>query len=106
MLVICNLGGMGNFLHRKQGVTQGDPLSMILYGIGILPLIRKIREEHPLVTKTWYANDAGARGSFGDILRQLEDLMERGPSCSYFPDPTKIILVIYGNNVQRDQKLF
>ena len=68
---------MGHLLHRKQGVTQGDPLAMIVYGIGILPLIRKIREENLLVTKPWYNNDAGARGYFGNILIQLEDLMER-----------------------------
>ena len=30
----------GHFLHIKEGVTQGDPLAMIAYGIGVLPLSR------------------------------------------------------------------
>ena len=33
-------GGSGHFLHIKEGVTQGYPLSMIAYRIGFLPLIR------------------------------------------------------------------
>ena len=31
----------------SQGVTQGYPLSMICYGIGILLLIRKLKSEFP-----------------------------------------------------------
>ena len=27
----------GHLLHSKKGVTQGDPLAMIAYGISILP---------------------------------------------------------------------
>ena len=42
-------GGSCHFLHSKEGVTQGDPLSMIAYGIGVLPLIRELREAHPVL---------------------------------------------------------
>ena len=54
--------GSGHFLHSKEGVTQGDPLPMIVYGIGVLPLIQKLRNTHPHVTQPWYADDAGAGG--------------------------------------------
>ena len=55
--------GSGHFLHIKDGVTQGDALVMIAYGIGVLPLIRELREAHPRVTQPWYADDAGAKGA-------------------------------------------
>ena len=46
-LVVRNIeDGSGHFLHSKEGVTQGDPLATIAYGIGVLPLIRVLRLDH------------------------------------------------------------
>ena len=39
--------GKRNFLHRKDGVTQGDPFNMITYIVVVIPLIRELGEEHP-----------------------------------------------------------
>ena len=37
-LVVRDIGdGSSHFFHSKEGVTQGDPLAMIAYGIGVLP---------------------------------------------------------------------
>ena len=66
-------------MHIKEGVTQGDPLDMIAYGIGVLPLIRELRGAHPRVTHPWYADDAGAGGKFPNIMEHLRDLQARGP---------------------------
>ena len=43
--------GSGHFFHIKGGVTQGDPLVMITYYIGVIPLIQEIHDAHPLVTR-------------------------------------------------------
>ena len=48
-LVVRNTeDGSGHFLHSKEGVTQGDPLAMITYGIRVLPLIRVLRTDQPM----------------------------------------------------------
>jgi hypothetical protein len=51
----------------KEGVMQGDPLSMFGYGISILPLIRRLQTEFPAVKQPWYANGTGS--SFPDLKR-------------------------------------
>ena len=61
--------GSVHFFHSKEGMTQGDPLEMIEYGIRVLPLIRELWDAHPQVTQPWYADDAGAGGGgVGRIL--------------------------------------
>ena len=38
------LRGSSTLLYSKEGVTQVDPLSMFMYAIGTLPLIRLFRD--------------------------------------------------------------
>ena len=85
------MANMGHFIHCKDGVAQGEPMALIAYGLGILPLIRGIQADHPLITQPWYADYAGSRGYFGNIHRHLEEIMLMGLSFGYFPDPTKNI---------------
>ena len=48
-------------------MTQGDPMVMIAYSTVILPLIKNLKREIPVVTQPWYADDAGALGKFAII---------------------------------------
>jgi hypothetical protein len=95
-LVIRNNNGTGAFLYSKEGVTQGDPLSMYGYGIGIVPLIRILKADFPAVEQPWYVDDAGAGGKFDNtrkFFRQLQgrkffrQLQEIGPNYGYYPEP-------------------
>ena len=65
-LVVRNIkDGSGHFLHSKEGLTHGDPLAMIVYGIGVLPLISDLRRDHPHVTQPWYTDNMGGGESSG-----------------------------------------
>ena len=63
-LVLRNGNETASFLHIREGVMQGYPPVMIAYGTGILPLIKNLKQEISDVTQPWYADDAGALGTF------------------------------------------
>ena len=97
---------MGCLLHSKEGVTKGKPLSTITYGLGILPLFRDLRADHPRVTQPWYADDSGAKGTLTGIKQNLNVLVVQGSPRGYFPEPTKSILVVSPQNVPQVEAFF
>ena len=107
MLVVRDIGdGSGHFLHSKEGVTQGYPLVMIAYDIGVLPLIRELQDAHPCVTQPWYADDVGAGGTFQQVQANFQDLQARGPARGYYLKTTKSILVVAPGNVTQADEHF
>jgi hypothetical protein len=105
-LVIRNKGGDTVFLLSREGVTQGDPLAMVGYGVGVPPLIRRLKEEFPCVSQPWYANNAGAGAGFTDILAFFERLKEIGPRYGYYPEASKSILVVCQHNLEAATEFF
>lgn len=62
-------GDKAQWIFSMAGITQGDPLSMILYGLGLLPLCRSLRSLVPDTIQPWYADEAGVGGSMSTIRR-------------------------------------
>ena len=92
-LVLRQRGKPCYIIHSREGVTQGDPLSMILYGITLVPLTEELREEEPTLIQPWYADDAAMIGSTGTVKRAMLKLQELGPTRGYFPEPSKSVLI-------------
>ena len=87
-------------------MTHGDSLATITYGIGVLPLIRELREAIPRVTQLIYADEAGVGGAFKHILDNLQEMQSRGPPRGYFLETTKSILVAAPRNFLRAEEFF
>ena len=79
-------------ITSRDGVTQGDPLSMVLYGITRVPLAEKLRAADPGLLSPFYADNATFDGSARQSAQLLNLLMKRGPNWKYFSDPAKFSL--------------
>lgn len=97
--------GVDTFLYSREGVTQGDPLSMLLYGVATLPLINHL-SGHQQVIQNWYADDASAIGKLAHIKAWLMDLMSTGPSYGYHPEPQKSYLVVSHHLKEKAEEIF
>ena len=84
LLMCCSSDGTAFILYIQEGVTQGDPLTMVAYGLGVLPLIRPLKALVPVARQPWYAND-GAGGTFAALQRYFENLLELGSGSGILP---------------------
>ena len=91
-----NEDGSGHFLNSKEGVTQEYYLSTIDHIISILPLIRDLCTAHP----QWYADYAGAGGTFKVLHDSMRNFLLRGSPQGYLLESTKRILGVSLRNIQ------
>ena len=68
---------------------------MVAYGIGIIPLIKRLKVGFPDVTHPWYDDDAGVLGTFSDVELYFNSLKLFSPRRGYYPEPSKIILITH-----------
>ena len=99
------LRGHSEFLYSKESITQRDPLSMLVYAIGVLPLIHSL-EGTCKCTQLWYADDASAGGLLSDLLDWFTLLCSKGPSFGYPPKPTKCFVVVAPSSINYAKTIF
>ena len=91
---------MTSIIHSREVLTQGDPIVMIAYGIGIIPLINNLKREIPDVTQPWYAVNASDLGMFARLETYFDSLTRQVPGWGYHPDLTKIVLIVRPDNLE------
>ena len=73
----------------RKGVTQGDPMSMPLYGISFAVLADQLKREFMSPMQVWYADDLSATASGKAARPLMKRLGEIGPLRGVFPEPAK-----------------
>ena len=92
--------GGGTEITSKEGTTQGDPVSVVVYGIGVTLLINMLlidilsNEYSANVNVMAYSVQFAAAGILQDLTRWWIVLIEIGPTFGYYPEPTEIWLVV------------
>ena len=74
----------------KEGIIQGDPMAMPLYGVNMAFLGKQLKSDLPEPMQVWYADNfsATARGRAARPL--IQSLGDLGPSRGVFLYPEKI----------------
>lgn len=100
------LNGSADPILSKEGVTQGDPLSMCFYAVSLIPdpLIWKLKSSTR--SQMWYADDSACVGSLDDIMSWFEELVKEGPKYGYHPEPAKSVLVVKPDFKDKAEALF
>ena len=78
-LVVHNRQGSMCCIPDREGVIQGNPLSMIIYDLGILSLICCIKLLISVPRQPWYANDSAIMATWALIVDYFNALTIYGP---------------------------
>ena len=90
-------------IWSQEGTTQGDPLAMVMYAIGTLPLIHRLQGP---VAQVWYADDASAGGCATGLRRWWDVLQSSGPLFGYYPNPRKTCLIVKSEHLRNAEAQF
>ena len=80
-------------LLSQEGVDQGNPLLMVLYGITLVPLEEDLRDADTTLLSPFYSNDVALDGSVRQSAAQIKLLMARGPDRGYLTELAKSLLI-------------
>ena len=100
---------MGGFeLSSQEGTTQGCPLAMAMYALGIIPLIKEAQTHVPNKQdfQGWLADDSQAVGRLTALKQWWDAICEKGPRYGYFPKPGKSYLVVKPDKIDEAKKVF
>ena len=92
-------------LYSKEGVTQGDPLSMFVYAVATIPMIDSVGRSDES-RDVWYADDTSACSSLSSINEWFSALLHRGLSYGYHPEARKCILVVNPDHLDSAHQIF
>ena len=78
-LLLCQPGEPPVTILSRERITQGDPLSMLLYRITLSPLAAELRAAYPGRLSPFYVDDADFDGKAQQSAQLINLLMKRGP---------------------------
>ena len=98
-----NLYVDGKCMLSEEGTTQGDPLAMAMYAIGIQPLIHKL---DGIAKQSWYADDSAAASGLVQIRKWWDTLNELGPIYGYLPNGSKTHILAKPQHLNKAREIF
>ena len=99
------LQGSFEVILSKEGVAQGDPLSMLMYAAAVMPLIKHLTDKNKWI-QNWYADDSACAAKLSNVKVWFQKLCEIGPDFGYYPEPKKTVLIVRATEKDAAKALF
>ncbi|XP_057308551.1 uncharacterized protein LOC130646905 [Hydractinia symbiolongicarpus] len=96
----------GKEIRSEEGTTQGDPLGMAIYAIGLTPLLNLMADGIFETTVAAFADDVSAGGKCRNLKVWWDRLMQIGPLFGYNPQPYKSWLIVKPGHEQLAKATF
>ncbi len=96
------LSGTIEPIYSKEGVLQGDPLSMLMYAVALVQSL----SEQTKWCQNWYADDASCFAKLECIKEWFSLLLENGPKFGYYPQPSKSCLIVDAHFISDYKSMF
>ena len=100
----------GKELLSQEGTTQGDPLVMPTYAIGIIPMLPRLKTDHENIEikekHVAYADDLGGAGKLEEMLKWWNNVKVFGPLIGYYPNAFKSWLVVKEKQFELAKEIF
>ena len=81
-------------LKSEEGTTQGDPIAMAAYALGLSVLQNKISQNNTGAKHIAYADDLVGAGKLQEIKNLWDEICKHGPPLGYNPNATKSCLIV------------
>ena len=79
------MNGEGGFeLLSQEGTTQGCPLAMAMYALGLVPLVKFLLSS---CNQVWFADDATGCDTFARLRAWYDIFLEKSPYMVTIPNP-------------------
>ena len=101
-----NRHGDEDIIQSEEGTTQGDPIAMAMYGIGMSVLQSGLAYGETKVKSVAYADDYSGAGKVEDLMKWWKKLETIGPQFGYFPNAGKSCLIVKPEKELIAKKLF
>ena len=97
----------GKEISSNEGTTQGDPIAMGMYVLGLMPLLSSIISNNTgNLIHVAFADDLTCVGKIHELIEWWKNVLHYGPYLGYFVNESKSWLIIKEKYVQIAKETF
>ena len=93
-------------LQSAEGTTQGDPVAMAMYSIGMSVLQNKLNSLNPDIKEVAYADDMLGLGKLEKLKLWWDSVERLGPDFGFFPNASKSVLIVKPESFDLAKRIF